>query len=135
MVSGTRAKLILGLLRVTFCFGVIAIGAYTSGPFYQLNNDVFGYQNPPGFFSIPSLADWILAWVLAMIFWSGIFFGTIGKKIDYILISLFLIFGLWNYLYTDNVTSQMYLGFIGIALLGNALGYLLKLARLRWVGR
>ena len=134
MVSGTRAKLMYGLLRTSFILATIVLAAYTTSPFFELNQNVFHYQNPSGFF-IASWAEGVLAWVLALIFWSGILFGALGRRIDYILVALFIIFGLWNYFYTDNVTPQMYLGLFGVALLGNAIGYMLKLARLKWFER
>ena len=59
----------------------------------------------------------------------------LSKKIDYAFIIIIFIFALWDYSYPPAVSFLMYIGLIGVALLGNALGYLLKLARLRWVGR
>lgn len=132
MVSNKRNKIILVCTRILFFLSVIVMGAFSSGFFYSLNEKIFEYQNPAGFF-IPSLADWGLAFALAVVFWSGTLFGLIGKKIDRILILFFILFGLWTYVYTDNITPQMYLGLVGVALLGNTIGYGLKLARLRWL--
>ena len=137
MVSGTRVMKIVGkiFLRLLLLAGVFIITFFTGDLFHSFNENIFHYLNPSGFFSMASWAEWSLTLVLAAVFWSGILFGSLGKKIDYIFISLVMALALWEYSGTDNVTPQMYLGLIGVALLGNAIGYLLKLARVRWFAR
>ncbi len=136
MVSGTLIKKRAGtiIIRILLSIVILVLGMLTALPFFEFIQNVFDYQSPSGFFGY-AFTDWELAWVLAMIFWSGIIFGSIGKKTDYIFISVFLIFGFWGYLYTENVTPQMYLGLIGVALLGNTIGYMLKIGRRNWFGR
>lgn len=108
--------------------------SFLTGNFFQnFNENIFQYINPPGFFAMASLAESLLALDLALVFWSGIILGASGKKSDYILIVLIILYALWGYSGTTNVTSQMYLGLIGAAILGNAIGYGLKLARLKWL--
>lgn len=107
---------------------VVILSAYTSETAHQLITETFGYQNPSGFF-VPSWADSILAWTLTMLFLGAIFFGALGRRIDYIFIGIIILFTIWSFVGTDNVTNQMYLGLIGVAVVGNAIGYALKLAR------
>lgn len=113
---------------------VLGLGIFTAFPFHEFNQNFFGYQKPPGFFGF-TLADWELAQVLAMIFWSSLIYGTLGKKIDYIFIAIISLFSILDFFYTDNVTPIMYLGLIGVAVLGNTLGYMLKVGRRNWFGK
>lgn len=132
MVSNKRAKIILIFIRpILFAFTIV-LAASSSRPLRDSIEQIFGYQNPPGFF-IPSLADWGLAFAIAILFWGSILFGGIGRKTDYFIAAVFFIFSLWTFVYTDNVTPLMYIGLVGMALLANAIGYALKLFRLKWL--
>ena len=135
MVSGTRAIKIFGalFLRILLLIGVLTVGLLTAVPFHEFNENVLGYSRPSGFFGF-TLADWELAWLLSSVFWSGIVFGMLSKKIDYAFIIIIFLFVLWDYSYPPAVSTSMYTGLFGVALLGNVLGYMLKLARQRWMG-
>ncbi len=86
------------------------------------------YQIPSGFFGF-TLTDWILSWEIATTFWLGVIFGTLGKKIDYILIAAFFVLSSLEFYSADNMTLLVYSGLVGAALLGNAIGFALKLLR------
>ena len=120
--------------RILLILPILVVSFLSAAPFEYFNDTILGYQTPPGFFGF-TIIDGILAWTLSFIFWSGILFGILGKKIDYVPIVLIIALALWMYSGTDNVTPQMYLGLLGVALLGNAIGYILKLARLRWLSK
>jgi len=135
MVQGTQIVKVIKeiLIRVSLLIAVLIAAYFTTDFFHDFNENFFHYINPPGFFSMASLAEWFLALDLALVFWSGIFFGIMGKNFDYILIGLTILLAFWGYSGTENVTQQMYLGLIGVAVLGSFLGYCLKLARERWL--
>ncbi len=122
------------LSRILLLLLALTVSFFAAVPFEYFNDTILGFQKPVGFFGF-TIADGILAWTLSFMFWSGVVFGTFGKRIDYTFIALVALFAFWIYSSTENVTSAMYLGLFGVALLGNAIGYMLKLARLRWVGR
>ena len=123
------------LIRILLLALVFTAVYFTTDIFHNFNENTFHYINPPGFFSMASLAEWFLALDLALVFWTGVMFGAVGKKTDYILIATIFLYALWGYSGAANVTQQMYLGLIGVALLGNALGYMLKVGKERWLGR
>lgn len=134
MVSGKRIGIILLTVttRIFLFVAVLVMSLYLSPPFEDLNRIVFDYRKPSGFFGF-TLSEAFLALTLSLTLWSGIIFGAIGRKIDYVFIGLVFVLAFWEYSSAENVTPQMYLGLIGVAVLGNFLGYLLKLARQRWL--
>lgn len=135
MVQGALIKTVIDVVtRILILLVVLFLSAFTSDPAHDFILNIFHYQNPSGFFAA-SWAEWSIAWVLTSVFWSGIIFGAIGKKIDYIFNFVIILFALWEYIGAENVTPQMYLGLIGVALLGNALGYALKIGRKNWFGK
>ena len=111
---------------------VFTVALFTSDPAHQFLTKYLQYQLPSGFFGL-TLADWTLAWTLTSLFWGGVVFGALGKKVDFVFFFLIVLFALWEYTGTENVTSQMYLGLVVVAVVGNAIGYLLKLGRERWL--
>jgi hypothetical protein len=136
MVQGTQAIKVIKDILFRFALLIVVLVAtyFSTDIFHNLNDSTFHYINPPGFFAMASLAEWFLALDLALIFWSGVIFGALGKKSDYIFIVLIILYAFWGYSGTSNVTSQMYLGLIGVAVLGNFLGYILKIGRQNWLG-
>lgn len=129
IISATKAF----ILRFSLLIGVFVLSFFTGNFFHDFNENVFHYVNPSGFFAMASWAEWSLAFDLALVFWSGLIFSYLGKKSDYILIVCIILYAIWGYSHTDNVTPNMYLGLIGVTLLSNAIGYALKLARLKWL--
>ena len=135
MVSGKRTALAWSmLLRTLLLVIVLVLGIFTAFPFHEFNHNIFGYQKPPGFFGF-TLADWEIASLLASVFWGGIIYGIIGRRVDYIFFVLIFLFTLWDYWYPPSVPPLMYLGLVGVAVLGNVLGYMLKVGRQNWFGR
>ena len=135
MVSGKRTTLVLGVfVRILLLIIALGLGGFTSFPFHAFILDTLNFKNPSDFFGA-SWADWGLAWTLTSLFWSGIVFGALGKKIDYIFIAIIFLFSLLIFFYTKNVTLAIYLGLVGVAVLGNVLGYMLKVGRQTWFGR
>ncbi len=101
--------------------------------------NTLGYEKPSGFFGF-TFADWDVAWFIASTLLAGIIFGTIGKKVDYIFIVIFFILCSLDFFYTDNMTLLVYAGLVGTTVVGNAIGFILKLARQKffknsWVGK
>jgi hypothetical protein len=63
--------------------------------------------------------------------WISIILGTIGKKIDYVFIlSLFILSSL-EYFSAENMTMLVYLGLVVATILGNVIGFGLKILRKR----
>ena len=132
MVQGTRIKQVITSIVVR----IIAFGAALYASAYIPTNTLYfmentlGYQRTSGFFGF-TIEHLILALTINFIFWASIFFGALGKKIDYWIIGGFFCFSL---LLFQGSGISMYLGLIGVAILGNFIGYTLKLARERWFG-
>lgn len=112
------------LLLIAIGFGVFFF-PFTTHDFVV---NILGYQKPPGFFGF-TWADWEITWVLTSVFWSGVIFCFFGKKIDYFFLAFVVLFAIADYSYPPAVSPQMYLGLIGVALVGCAIGYGLKLLR------
>jgi hypothetical protein len=69
--------------------------------------------------------------IISFIFWLGIVYGFLGKKIDYVVIGIFLVLALSFFLTDQNVSVQILSTFIIFAVVGNIFGYLLKQIRLQ----
>jgi hypothetical protein len=123
------------LFRLFLLFAILILSALTSTIAHDVILNIFGYQIPSDFSDTGSWADWSLAFVTTSLFWSGIIFGTFGEKIDYVFVALTILFAAWEYIYSSNITPQMYLGLIGVAVIGNLIGFCLKLARQKWFTR
>lgn len=133
MVQKQRISLIVWyiFLRIFLFVGVVLISVYTSE--YSLGLlDKLGYQTPNVIWG-GNLVDASIELGFVMAFWSGIILGILGRKIDYILIILFLLFGFWDFYTTETVTTNMYIGLISAAILGNAIGFGLKLLRQKFL--
>lgn len=127
MASTTRAQMISIIIRVLLFIFVFLIGIFTAGYFELFNRLVLDYRFSDLLESYGAILNGL---VLSWVFWSSITFGCLGKKFDYYLIViLFLSAGTvyWG------SGPKMYLGLIGIVLISNTIGYLLKLARMRWI--
>src|SRR3989344_9101539 len=98
MVSGTRIGLIFWniIVRVLLFGATLYVGAYTSTYVLKFMENSLEYQKPAGFFGF-TLEHALISWTLASVFWIGIFFGSIGKKSDYIIIGTFTILGLISF--------------------------------------
>ncbi|HVZ75850.1 MAG TPA: hypothetical protein VG934_01100 [Candidatus Paceibacterota bacterium] len=128
-------------LRILLVFAALVIGGF----FFPITIENFvthtlGYHNPPGFLDMPSWADWSLSWDMASIFWAGILYGTLGKKIDYIFITGLFILCSLDFFFTENMTPLVYSGLVGATVLGVVIGYIINIARKRlfptsWIGR
>ena len=135
MVSGIRVKQI-GLdiiLRSLFLLAALFAAAYAPSINSYFLEYSLDYQRSGGFFGF-SIENVIIELIFSFILWASILFGAIGKKIDYLLIVSFIILAVIAFYNSSaSLNIKMYLGLIGVALLGNAIGYMLKLARLRWL--
>lgn len=122
-------KIIWGVIfRILAIAPILFIAAYTALPFQEWNENL-GFHQSAGFWGF-NLSDVILGWSLSYVFWIGLVFGTIGRKTDYIFCTLSFLFVLWVYLGTQYVIPSMYIALIAFAIIGNALGYLLKQLRI-----
>lgn len=134
MVQGTRTKTVILETGSRILLVILALGAglyFFPDPIYGFLINTLGYQNPSGFFGF-SVTDSILAWFIASSILVGIFLGGIGKKIDYIFILLFFLVSSYEFFSAENMTSLVYSGLVGATLFGNAIGYVLKLLRLKY---
>ncbi len=134
MVQKSRTStIVLGIfLRVFIILAVVVFSYYSSNISLEILRDYFGYRTP--------LVDWgdilvdaSIAISFGMTFWAALLFGVIGKKIDYIFIMLFLLFGFLNFYFTETVTFQMYIGLITGLVFGSLIGFVLKLLRQRFL--
>lgn len=132
MVSGKQIGAIIRgiLLRVLLLVPIAIVSFFLQEPFYTFLIETLQYQEPPAFFGY-NLYFFGLGWVLSWTFWSGIMYGTMSKKLDYFFIALIFCFSVWNLYISENVTPLVYGGLIGVAAVGLAIGYGLKLLRQR----
>lgn len=96
---------------------------------FIINN--FDFIDPGGFFGF-SLADWEVTWVFSVILLSGVVFGTLGRKIDYFLIGILTLFGIYDYSVPIS-SPKMYLVLALAIVAGNIIGFTLKLLRHRFL--
>lgn len=120
------------LSRIGFSVATPLLAFYTSDISLEILKNYLAYTTP--------LVDWgdllvdaSIAVSLGMVFWGALLFGAIGKKVDYLFIFLFTLFGFLNFYITETVTIQMYLGLIAAIIIGNAIGFALKLLRQRFL--
>jgi hypothetical protein len=119
-------------LRFIFLIAVFTFAFYCSDVSFEILKKYLGYITPPGFFGF-TLADFFVSLELGSVFISGIMFGALGQIIDYPVTLLFLIWGLWDYHGIPTVTTNMYLGLLGAIIIGNLIGFALKLFRQRFL--
>jgi hypothetical protein len=120
------------LIRIVVLLPIAVVSFYLQDPFYSFLIKTLHYQEPSSFFGF-NLYVFGIGWVLSWMFWSGIVYGSMGKKIDMIFLALIFIFSVWNVYATENVTPIIYLGLIGVALVGSAIGFGIKLIRQRFL--
>jgi len=130
--SPTVITLLSILYRIFLFIAVIVIAFYTSPFFLDILEKYLGYITPSGFLGF-TLADWGVSIELATVFWAGTIFGTLGRKWDYLLIAFFFVFALVDYIGSESATVPMYIGLIATLLIGNAIGFVLKLARQKFL--
>lgn len=130
MVQG-RIRLIIAQigLRIALLIAAFYIGAITSSYALSFMEDSLGYYRPSGFFGF-TLEHLFAPWIFASIFWVSTLLGSLGKKVDYLTIGVITLLALLSFY---GFSLEIYVGLLGIAALGNALGYALKLARQRWL--
>jgi hypothetical protein len=137
MVQSTLVKSILGVIvRVFLLAGILIFGFLLSNPFYFFLVKTLGYhESCGGFFELCGFETEALSLVISYIFWVTFVFGILGKKMDYIFSTILFLLAFLLFTQEKNITPQMYIGLIGVALLGNALGYILKIGRENWFGK
>ena len=134
MVQRSRTtSIILGIFLRIFLFVVaVFLGIYLFPiTIHDFVTNTLGYIRPSVFFGF-TWADWDVGWMMALSLWIGVIFGTLGKRGDYIFIALFFFLASLDYFYTDNMTLLVYSGLVGATLLGNAIGFGLKLLRQKY---
>jgi hypothetical protein len=134
MVQNSRAWIIVWkvLIRVIFFCGAVWLAAYTSGFALDILENNLGYKTPDVIWG-GNLVDGFVGLGLSLVFLGSIIFGILGKKVDYFIIFCFIALGFWDFWSTSTVTLNMYLGLIGAAILGNAIGFGLKLLRQKFL--
>jgi hypothetical protein len=120
------------LIRIIFLCLAVWIAAYTSSFALDILKNNLGYVTPDSIFDV-NFSDMFISLDFALVFWSGVFFGNLGRKIDYILIAIIFVLGLWEFVGTPNATLAMHLGLVGAVVFGNAIGFGLKLLRQRFL--
>ncbi len=130
-----KIRQVLKILARIILFIVIVIGsAFISDPFHNLLIDVLGFKNPEGFF-IGSWAEWSLALFLTFTLIGGVIFGSLGKKIDYFFIAILIALDIREWIGTENITLNIWLALIATIIVGNAIGFGLKLLRQKFLPR
>ncbi|HVV38890.1 MAG TPA: hypothetical protein VHD31_01015 [Candidatus Paceibacterota bacterium] len=125
-------------MRMFWLIFVLVIGFILVDGFIPFVTQYLGYSESSTFFgAFQGFATDFLALVFSYALWVSVIFGALGKKADYIIITLYAFLGFFL-LY--NLSLKIYLGFIGVTILGNLIGFCLKLWRQRffknsWVGR
>ena len=92
------------------------------------------YQLPSGFFGF-TFADWSISWFISTSFLAGAIFGTLGKRIDYIFVITLFVLASLDFFYTENMTPLVYSGLVGATLIGNVIGFILKLLRAKYFAK
>lgn len=103
---------------------------YSSDFFLYILVKYLGYINPNDYFSF--LLDALVSVSIGSVFLGSIVFGSLGKKFDYFLISLIFIAASIAFFYSEKSTSSMFVGLAIAALLGNTIGFGLKLLRKKY---
>jgi hypothetical protein len=117
------------LLRICLFTAVLVIGFYEVTWFESFLRDTLHFKETcSGFCALQGIGTGVLALILSYSFWIGVVFGTLGKKTDYILIGILAILALLSFY---NLSLQIYMGLIEVILAGNAIGFGLKLLRMR----
>jgi hypothetical protein len=134
MATKSRAAVIVWgiLLRIILLCVVIALAAYSAHFFLDILENYLGYKTPSGFFGF-TFADAFVALDLGLLFWGSLIFGILGKKIDYLIVFLLLLSALWEYFGTETITTNMYIGLVIALLVGSVIGFVLKLARQKFL--
>jgi hypothetical protein len=134
MVQNSRAWLIVWkiFLRIVVLILVAFIANFESPLALEILKNNLGYITPEGFFGF-NLTDDFVSFELALVFVSGVFLGLLGKVADYILIIFFILFAAYDYFSVTSLTNLMTFGFVGAVLLGNAIGFGLKLLRQKFL--
>lgn len=135
MVQRTRTWqqiALLVILRIVLICLTVYVAAYTLPIALEILRSDLGYQNPNTFWG-GNITDDFESLALTLPFWSGIIFGALGRKVDYIIIGLFLALGIWEYTGTETTTAQMYLGLAAATVIGNLVGFTFKLLRQKFL--
>ncbi len=123
-------KVILAIfLRVVALCITVYIASISNLVFLDILEKHLGYESPAGSFWGGDLTDNFVSLYLALIFFGSIIFGTLGKWWDFAFIILFISLGIWEYQGISTTTSSMFVGLAVAALLGNVIGFGLKLLR------
>jgi hypothetical protein len=122
-------KVSLRLLALFISFFIAIWGSSTA---IVILKNYLGYVTPEGFFGF-TLTDDFVSLDLMLVFLSGIFLGTLGKKADYFIFIVIFLQALWEYNGTSTITDAMFFGLFGAALIGNAIGFGLKLLRQKFL--
>ena len=121
------------LLRVILFIGIVLVSIFWVGPWKDLVAGMLGFKEIcDGFLCFQGLETELLAIILSWSLWFGIIFGTLGKKSDYLLISITFIFTFFLFTQESGKTLEMFFGLIAITAIGNAIGFGLKLLRQRF---
>ena len=118
-------------IRVVLLIVVVVITWLTSIFFWEIIKNYLGYQTPEVFFSF--VTDLVVIFGFGLIFWGSIMFGALGRRWDYLIIIVLTGWGFYSYTFIEEGTARMFLGLIGAAIIGNAIGFALKLLRQRFL--
>ena len=128
-------KIIWGtLIRIFLFVGIFIIGFVSQYFFNSFIINTLGYYEPTGFFGF-TLHISEPGWMFSSVFWGAIMYGIIGKRIDYIFITVVFLLTLLDFYQSENITPLMYLGLIGVLVVGNIIGYTLKQLRITFLSR
>lgn len=124
------------LLRVFLFVVILVVGFYGSLPFYDFLTNDLGYKETcSGFCAFEGFGIGILALILSYSFWVGIVFGALGKKADYIFIGSVFLLILYLFAQETEKKWELLISFIILAVISNAIGFVLKILRQKFLVR
>jgi hypothetical protein len=134
MVQNSQFALIIWKIsiRIIILIITVVVANQTFPQGLEILQNYLGYKTPDVIWG-ENLVDGIVAIGFGVVFWGGILFGSLGKKVDYFFILIFIVLGLWDFWTTSTVTTAMYLGLIGAAVVGNVIGFVLKVLRQKFL--
>ena len=119
--------------RVCLLVATFILSLWGATPFEIFLKTFINFQETNGFFGF-TFSSAILGFFLSWVFLSGLILFILGKKLDYFFFGTILLFTVFIFIRTPNVTLSIYFSLILTTLAGIIIGYILKLARQKFFG-
>lgn len=116
------------LFRFFLLLSALIISIWLADPFEIFLKTTLDYKGSGGFFGF-DISSAILAVIMSWLFLGSILLSYLGRKADYVLSGILFLFSLFLFSRSGEISQQIYMSLIPLSLLGNAIGYGLKLLR------